>query len=153
MSVLRTITWIFWSNIYRIMIPGHSRQLSDSFHHLLQVRTKPLAEVLSLRGPLRGYVCQSEKRPPSHAEPGVYVCPEGSVGADSPTVLLADPWLRTNCGRTLSRVFSNFCSRASRRRSTCSFSLLSISSRRRSIVESSSLQTWATRRPHHVSEN
>lgn len=73
MAVLMTITWTFWSDIYRIMIPGHSRQLSDSFHHFLQVRAKPLAEVLSLRGPLRGYVCQSEKRPLSHAEPGVYV--------------------------------------------------------------------------------
>lgn len=73
MAVLMTITWIFWSDIYRIMIPGHSRQLSDSFPHLVQVRAKPLADVLSLRGPLRGYVCQAEKRPLSHAEPGVYV--------------------------------------------------------------------------------
>lgn len=72
------------------------------------------------------------------------VCPAGPVGADSPTLLLVDPWLRANWGRTLSRVLSSFCSRASRRRSTCSFSLLSISSRRRSIEESNSLQTSGT---------
>lgn len=79
-------------------------------------------------------------------------CPAGPVGADSPAVLLVDPWLRANWGRTLSRVLSSFCSRASRRRSTCSFSLLSISSRRRSIGESNSLQTWGTMWPHYASK-